>query len=1107
MKEKLLSILFLLVVSWTAMFAQTTLTGRVLDGNGQPVPGATVVEKGTTNGTVADMDGNYSLKAQSDATLVVSFIGMTTVEHQGGGDVVLEDETHGLDEVVAIGYGNTVRRDLTGSVGSISGDKLATTPVASAGEALAGKVAGVQVTTVDGAPGADINIRVRGGTSVTQSNQPLFIVDGFPTDNINDIPPTDIQSIDILKDASLTAIYGAKGGNGVVIVTTKGAQEGKMKVDFNMYHQISMLAKHIEVLDPYEFMLYSSEAVEFSQSNSNRRTWRKNWGNTLGMENDLELWKNIEGVDWEDEIMGSHPFSHMYNVTMSGGNEKMKANVSLTHNDQQGILKGSGVVRTNMNLKLSIKFNDYVKLLINPRITYRRDTGAGADNVGKNGIVGVLRYHPVDGIRTTGRWSDNLQNEDEEDAFAITNPLNEIDENYNKKHSYSFTNQASLEITPIKGLVFKSDIALFNSFSDQNQFYGHLSASTNNTTDNGHPKLNTTNSRTNKLSWTNTLSYSKSFEQIHNFNFLIGQEMQQQFGSKEVMSEYLFPENTTAAQAIANAQLGTSKGNTSTITTPVKMSSFFGQISYNYDHKYLVSGTFRADGSTKFAPGKQWGYFPAASAAWVISREDFMDFDWLSNLKLRAAVGLSGNNNISNDLWHYSYATSTSGSVAFAENGDPKQSGDNYYRNSSNTTLPNPSIKWETTTDRNLALDMGFLEGKLEITPEIYWKTTKDLLLEAEIPLTTGYRKQMQNVGQTTNKGIEISVNYNIIQTEDARLDFNFNLGRNKSKIDKLNGTEKTMQAPGNRWGSKYDDRSYGSDYLVKEGEQVGLLYGFVYDGIYTFDDFEFDKVNSRWSTNTWDGSRLDDNGNVVVKGTTSNYHLKDGVAYNTVYTTGDLQPGDVKFRDLDGNGYIDERDRKVIGNTTPKLQGGFGLSGSYKWFDMTMNFNYMLGFDVYNANAYMLSSSKLNTTNPTNILKDFASNSRGRYLKESTGDNMPTDMSLQQSDYVAINSGRSLWNPTRINDTKVIHSYFVEDGSFLRLQDVTIGYTFDKALTEKIKCQKARIYFTGSNLFCATKYSGYDPEVDIQSGLVPSMDYNRYPRSRGFLLGVNLTF
>ena len=1088
MKDKILSILLMLMVSWSAIAQTTTLSGTVLDSHGQPVPGAAILEKGTTNGTVSDFDGNFSLKVNNGATAIVSFMGMKSKEITASGDVVLEDEATDLGEVVAVGYGNTVRRDLTGSVGSVSGTKLAQMPVASAGEALQGKVAGVQVTTVDGAPGADINIRVRGGTSVTGSNDPLFIVDGFQTDNINDIPPTDIQSIDVLKDASLTAIYGAKGGNGVVIVTTKGAQQGKIKVDLNTSHQVSWLANHVDVLDPYEFMVYNTEAVVQGNNRSNRQKWRRWWGVSYGPQNDLDLYKNIEGTDWEDEIMGSHPWSHTYNITISGGNEKLRSNVSMTHSDQSGIISGSGVVRTNLNAKINFEISKAVKLLINPRITYRRDTGAGADNVGKSGIVGVLKYHPVDGMRDYADLPDGYIDDEEERDFQITNPKNEIDQNFNKKHSYTLTNQASLEITPIEGLTYKSDIALFNTFSDQNQFYGWLSSNAYNDL----PVLTTTTSRKNKMTWTNTLSWAKSFDYVHNVSALIGQEIQQEFGSSNKSTSRSFPQATTASKAIANAGLGTAYETTSSASTPVKTSSFFGQVSYNYDHKYLISATFRADGSSKFATGKQWGYFPAVSAAWVVNRESFLeDVEWLSNLKLRLAVGKSGNNNIKDDQFHYVFSPSSSNGVVFAESGDPDQKGGMYYTNKNSKYLPNADIKWETTLSRNIAIDFGFLDEKITFTPEFYWNTTDDLLLDANIPQTTGSELQVQNVGKTTNKGIEISINYNIIQTSDLRVDFNFNLGHNKNKVDKLNGTEKVISTYSSRWHSKDDyNNTSGGDYLVQEGEQVGLMYGYEYDGLYGFDDFPYDGVAMKWSNNTQDDP-----------------NMSSSAPYNTIFFTSGLQPGDIKFKDQNGDGVIDANDRVVIGNTTPKVQGGFGVSGSYKWFDFTANFNYMLGFDVYNANAYDLSMGSVSVTNPTNVLAKFGGDSRWRYMNDNCDDmSNGTYATPLKDEYIALNKDRSLWNPIRLTK-KTMNSYFVENGSFLRLQDITVGYTFEKALTEKFHCTKARVYATCSNLFCATKYSGYDPEVDVQSGLTPSMDSNRYPRSRGFLLGVNLSF
>ena len=611
---------FLLMIPPEIYAQSITVKGNVKDSNGEAIIGASILEKGNqTNGTVTDLDGNFSLTLTGKSkTLIVSYIGMKTKEvritpPQKNLQIVLEDDNQALDEVVVIGYGSKARKDLTGSVGSVSGAKLAAVPVSSAAEALQGKVAGVQVTTVDGAPGAEINIRVRGGTSVTQSNQPLYIVDGFQADNINDIPPTDIQSIDILKDASLTAIYGAKGGNGVVIVTTKSAQQGKLKVEFNMYAQMRTLARKLDLLDTYEFVRYQLDNV--INNNSDLYKWRGNFGNPA----DIGLYKNQRTNDWQDEIMGGHPMSYMYNVTLNGGNEKLRFNTSITHHNENGIMMGSGVRRTNINIKINSQLSSTLKLLINPRMTFRRDMGAGADNVGKGGLINILRYRPSNGLRDFTYRDPETIDEEEERYFEYSNPKGDIDQNYQLKHSWSFTNQASLEWTPIKGLTLRSDIAQQISFSDNNRFYGYLTSEAGKTLHKNLPVASITDGRSEKYSWTNTATYNFSLKDIHNFSFLLGQEVQHYQKKENSSTSHLFPQQIEPTRALNNMGLGQPYATTSSISSPERTASFFGQASYNYDHKYLLSVTFRADGSTKFAPGEQWGYFPSISGAWVLS--------------------------------------------------------------------------------------------------------------------------------------------------------------------------------------------------------------------------------------------------------------------------------------------------------------------------------------------------------------------------------------------------------------------------------------------------------------------------------------------------------
>lgn len=419
-----------MVLTPSSVLAQNVVKGTVLDANNEPVIGASVIEKGNPkNGTVTDLDGNFTLNLKAGKTAVISYIGMVAQEVKVGGGqaqtIVLKDDNSQLNEVVVVGYTSKARKDLTGSVGSISGQKLAVVPVASAAEALAGKIAGVQVTTVDGAPGADINIRIRGGSAISssQDSKPLFIVDGFQADNINDIPPTDIQSIDVLKDASLTAVYGARGGNGVVIVTTKSAQAGKVKVDFNAYGQLSWLAGKQEMLDTYEFVKYQLDGSY--DSNSKKYAFRRDFGNP----NDLDIYKTKTTHDWQDELMGDPALTQMYNVTVNGGNEKLRFSTSLTQHNQDGIISNSGVRRTNMNTKINVKLAKNVNLLVNPRFTYRRDLGAGASGIGTGGLVGVLNYKPTNGLREFTSYDDEWQDFSVERYWKLASPMDDINQN------------------------------------------------------------------------------------------------------------------------------------------------------------------------------------------------------------------------------------------------------------------------------------------------------------------------------------------------------------------------------------------------------------------------------------------------------------------------------------------------------------------------------------------------------------------------------------------------------------------------------------------------------------------------------------------------------
>ena len=1091
--------------------AQTTAKGTVTDQTGEPVIGATVVEKGNAkNAAVTDFDGNFTLKLQKSKTIVISYIGMVTQEvNATGGDlkITLQDDNASLEEVVVVGYTSKARKDLTGSVGSVSGAKLAVVPVSSAAEALTGKIAGVQVTTTDGQPGADINIRVRGATSVTQSSEPLFIVDGFQVPNINDIPPSDIASIDVLKDASLTAVYGAKGGNGVVIVTTKSAQAGKVQVSFNGRLSVSSLTRSMKIMNTGQFVDLMYDRAS-SNGGGARDSWQKAFRGDFGNPKDNILYYNQPTYDWQDEVLGNHPMSYQANVTVGGGSESTRFNLSLTQSEDVGIILGSGVRRTNVNFKLNTKITKNLEFTYNPKLTYRRDEGAGGANVGSGGLVDrVLRYQPTAGLRSWGNYSI-MEDAADAERFNLTNPVSDINTNTQKKHSYAISQQFSLKWTPIKGLVLRSEGNYNISFRDTQRYWGWLTSEGQKTVHQQMPVAALTNRTTESYTWTNTASYDMSIK-LHNLSFLLGQEIYNTQYKENKQTAHLFDRGIDAETAINNMALGQPYAqDTYTLrSTPNRTASFFGQVSYNFDHKYLLSATFRADGSSKFAPGNQWGYFPSISGAWVVNKEKFLkDVKWIDQLKIRAAFGLAGNNNISDDLWRFLYTSNNSGGPEFAST--TTANGELYYSTPGN--YPNKDIKWETTITRNLAADISLFGGRITITPEFYWNTTRDLLYQSPIPGVSGYSRQMQNIGKVQNDGWELTVNGDILRGKDYVLSANFTLGHNKMTIKALNATDTRIFNYAGAWKS-----SDQNDYLLEVGGELGLMYGYVYDGLYTWDEFLYPTTQT-YAANPKGKGLV--NG-ILVGGTiTDGYEGNSGNGVlggsHSGYST---MPGKIKIKDLNGDGQIDENDKTVIGRTTPKWQGGFGISGQWKDFDFVANFTYMLDFDVYNATAYALSSMSTGQNNFTNVYSKFA-DGRWRYsapdgFTDLSGHNITGESLYKNGNldgmpglYKDMNANAKMWNPADLV-TNIMLDAFVEDGSFIRCSDVTIGYTLPKSLVKKIYVNKVRAYVSASNLFILTKYSGYDPEVDVQSGLTPSMDYNRYPRARTFSCGVNVTF
>ena len=1069
MEKKILIFVLVLFATLTAAMAQVTLKGVVKDKQGSVITGASVVLKGTTTGAATGADGTFTLTVPNAQTaiLMVKFIGFVSVEYKVEGkttgiEIVLQEDAVQVEDVVVVGYGSAIRSNLTGSVGSISAKKLESIPVSSAAEAMVGKIAGVQITVADGSPGAEINIRIRGGTSVTQSNQPLFIVDGFPVSSISDIPPTEIQSIDVLKDASLTAIYGARGGNGVVIITTKAAKSGKLSITLNHYTQIRELSKKLEVMTPYEFVKIQWENAVMGGTSS-----KLSFRNSFGHPEDIPLYKRFEGNDWQEDVLGGHPLSSYYNATIGGGNDNLRLNVSITHNDERGVLIGSGIKKTNLITKLNANIFPNLKFEFIPRVYYQQKEGLGTTGMS---VINALRYRPVNGMRDFAFIPADELDPEQEKNFIYNSPSSDLSQNYQLQDSYSISNQAAFTWEIIKGMSFRSEGGYTFGFNVYDRFWGTLTSDAKK--NNNQPIAAITRGRNNSYRFANTLTYNFKVKDQHNFSALLGQEVMNASSQSSYSSVRYLPTGITAKVAMANFSLGSPWVSTTTYSSPDRSLSYFGRLSYNFEQKYLLSGTFRGDASTKFAPGNQWGYFPAISGAWVISKENFMKkFTAISLLKLRAAIGSAGNNRITDDVWRYQFAVSNSQAPGWGEVNDI---GWEYYKNSE-SMFPNEKIKWETTLTRSGALDIELFNNKLNITPEVYWNTTSDLLYRSQIPITSGYVYQQQNIGQTTNRGWELTISGTIIQRKDFVLNANFNLGANKTRIDKLNDNE-TRFFTKSSWASE-------NDYLLEVGGELGLIYGYVYDGFYKLDEFDYSYALSKWIPKT--GVVNCD----ALFGTTPG-----APKYKNLVDNYEGNPNDINI--------VNQADMKVIGNTNPRAGGGFGFDGGWKNIDFAVFFNYLYDFDVNNVNKFRMSSWMNNTFN--NLFPAFNEDKRFRYVND-LGFNMLTN-GLYLGELKTVNETATIYNPRTVTRA-ITHSYSIEDGSFLRLQNVTVGYTLPQIISKKIGISKLRAYFSGYNLFCLTNYSGYDPEVNVQDGLTPGIDDNVYPRSRMYTFGVNLSF
>ena len=1028
-----------------------TVSGKVTDADGLPIPAVTVFEKNRlSNGTQTDSKGQYKITVPSDATIVFSSLGFSEENRKVGGagtiDVTMQDESLSLDaaEVVSIGYGSVARRDLTGSVAKVDMDEIRKAPVVNFDQAIQGRVAGVVVTTADGSLGEDATITIRGNNSLTQSSEPLFIIDGFPSESslATSINPADIESIDVLKDASATAIYGARGANGVVVITTKSGHEGKPEVRFSADFSISRVANKMKLLNAWEFVDLQTEIAE----NLGSSNMYLSGGYTL------DDYLTAETVDWQDLIYRDAPRQN-YSLSLSGGNKNSGTRYSASFSalDMDGIIKKSNFQRYQGKFSLNQKIGKNLELSL--RANYSRTFTNGTkptDAQISTSESGWLMYSvwgyrptlPISSLDDEDQLIEDLVDESNGDLGDNRfNPVKSVMNEYKKKITDTFTANGGLEYKITPDLKLKSTFG-FTDYKLRSEVFN------NTKTRSGYPGsktgkgVNGSVTFSQRTEWVNenTLTWSKTLAKKHRVTALAGLTFQGQHSSYQGVSA---THMTTEALGLN----GLHTGEYQTVTPYERewsLMSWLGRVNYSYNYKYYLTASFRADGSSKFPATNRWGFFPSASAAWNFNRENFLKpaKRWLSNGKLRFSWGQTGNNRTSTPYDFYSIITTTQGSSGTYDYVFDGNIIAGYYpSNMANTTL-----RWETTEQIDLGLDLAFFDSRIKFTGDLYLKNTYDLLFNATLPASSGYTAAMLNIGSMQNKGLELTFDFVPVRKKNFEWNMNFNIAFNRNKVTALNNNQNSLLSKIS-WSTNFNAQ-YA--YITQVGMPSGLMYGFIYEGTYKTDDF-------------------DGNG------------LKEGIAYLSSLDKSVLNPGDPKYADINEDGVVDDDDRTVIGCGQPVHTGGYSNNFRIYGFDLGIFFQWSYGNDLLNANRLVLENGAKRNLNQFHSMVD-------RYHPVYNPDSdIPHAAAQGMNEY---------------------SSRVVEDGSFLRLKSITLGYSLPSKVLYKAKIKQVRFSLAAENLFTFTRYSGPDPEVNTRrSVLTPGFDYSAYARARGLSASVTMTF
>ena len=980
------------------------IKGTILDEYNTPLIGANVIEVGTTNGTVTDIDGNYSLEINEDANILISYIGYLEqkLKYNGKGllNIILKEDKQALDELVVIGYGVTRKRDLSGAITSLKTDDIKAGLVTSTAQLLKGRAAGVLVKQNTSEPGGGISIRIRGASSISSNNEPLYVIDGFQTDLGNQVNPGDIQSIEILKDAAATAIYGARGANGVVLITTKKGKKGV----FNVNYSYDIANK--EIVNPWDLM-NAQDVIGY-----NMKVWEENGssGNPPYTEDQLKY--KGEGTDWLEATTRA-AMTQNHQLLISGGGDKTTMSISASYLDDLGVLQNTNFDRFTGRMNLGYKLNDKVRFGSNMYIarSNKNFVNMGTNSANNNTIYSIFLMSPL--VTETGA-----------DVFGkpgkkpgIFSELNDVDfENVANNMYVTLFGEADI----LKSLTARVQYTYSNNNSKNQQYYPK---STNiGLANNGLASIKSYKDDAQQIDA--LLTWHKTFADKHNIKLLAGTTYSKNTSESIGMQGFGFStdefsfNNIGAAQTIQS--ISSSKGER-------VRTSFFSRAEYILNQKYVLNLSVRADGASNFGEGNKWGYFPSGSAAWQLGDESFMEFikPLFSSLKLRASYGFTGNDGIGSYLSQRKFATT-----------DVYLGGGSIVKGMYPANPENKNLKWETTSQVNLGVDFTLLDSRIEVNFDYYEKITKDLLNPISVSTSTGgFKTMMGNNGKIQNKGFELFIKSNNISNINFDWSTTLNLSRNKNMVLALNeGEDRFESISPHGW---YNREEY---VVLREGSSLSSLYGYVFDGI-----------------------------------------IQTGETYSAQPTS---VPGDPKFKDLDGDGTITINDREIIGDGSPDITLGLGNSFRLHDFDFSFFFDGSIGNNLLNLSRVVMEDN--------NRLLD----SMDRWTQTNPSNEVPRN-GYQKNSGVKYGS--------------YINSRFVEDASFLRLQNIELGYSLplNKWGNMSKYIKNMRVVVGAQNLFTITKYTGFNPEVSTNGGSAVSqgLDFSSYPAYKTFNFGAKIIF